>query len=170
MRFSGLFCQVPDLQLHGHVIGQDRSFCSGPGGRGKCFFPELIVSLNQSCESCSVLQKKISFVNIIISVFFKNDQVQSSNAMEKFGCIKGLEELRGNGVEVASLTTDRHAAIKKHMRTKEPDVLHKFDVWHVAKGRSLKFSYHVNKLYCFVLSTHRQNTWGFYTGLFVHRN
>ncbi|XP_077551794.1 uncharacterized protein LOC144165999 isoform X2 [Haemaphysalis longicornis] len=75
--------------------------------------------------------KIVHFVQVQVG---ENDQVKTSNAMEKFGCVKGLGELRENGVEVASLTTDRHAAIKKHMRTKEPDVLHKFDVWHVAKG------------------------------------
>lgn len=120
-------------------------------GDGRCDSPGFSAKYLTYSFMDTSSDKIVHFVQVQVG---ENDQVQSSNAMEKFGCIKGLEELRGNGVEVASLTTDRHAAIKKHMRTKEPDVLHKFDVWHVAKGRSLKFSYHVNKLRCVVLSTH----------------
>lgn len=56
--------------------------------------------------------------------------------MEKYGLVKGIEELKERGVSIASLTTDRHPSVKKHTRLHEPDTEHKFNIWHVAKGQS----------------------------------
>ncbi|CAN8001717.1 unnamed protein product [Ixodes hexagonus] len=53
--------------------------------------------------------------------------------MELYGCVKGLTFLKGEGVMVEALTTDRHASIKGHMKKKEPNTLHYFDPWHIAK-------------------------------------
>ncbi|XP_055958272.1 uncharacterized protein LOC126827962 [Patella vulgata] len=61
-------------------------------------------------------------------------EVNDSYAMEKEGLIRGLEALKGKGVQATDLTTDRHCSVRKHMRTMEPDINHWFDVWHVAKG------------------------------------
>ncbi|XP_055959258.1 uncharacterized protein LOC126807688 [Patella vulgata] len=61
-------------------------------------------------------------------------EVNNSYAMEKEGLIRGLEALKGKGVQATDLTTDRHCSVRKHMRTMEPDINHWFDVWHVAKG------------------------------------
>lgn len=60
--------------------------------------------------------------------------------MEKYGLVKGLQELKGRGIAVASLTTDRHPGIRKHMRLHEPETEHKFHIWHVAKGQFDKTS------------------------------
>ncbi|KAH9366460.1 hypothetical protein HPB48_022141 [Haemaphysalis longicornis] len=68
--------------------------------------------------------------------------------MEKYGLVKGLQELKGRGITVASLTTDRHPGIKKHMRLHEPDTEHKFDIWHVAKGLKKKLSAECKRASC----------------------
>lgn len=66
--------------------------------------------------------------------FFQSEDVKASSNMEKKGLIRGLQFLQSSGIAVKSLTTDRHSGIKKHMREKEPEILHYFDVWHVSKG------------------------------------
>lgn len=66
---------------------------------------------------------------------FQSPEAKASGQMEKQGLIKGLTRLKEKGVTVLSLTTDRHPAIKKHMRTEEPQIKHYFDVWHTVKGK-----------------------------------
>ncbi|CAN7942298.1 unnamed protein product, partial [Ixodes hexagonus] len=66
------------------------------------------------------------------------EAIKTSNAMELYGCMKGLTFLKGEGVMVEALTTDRHASIKGHMKKKEPNTLHYFDTLHIAKGISKK--------------------------------
>jgi hypothetical protein len=36
---------------------------------------------------------------------------------------------------ISHLVTDRHSSVKKYMREQQPDIIHWFDVWHVAKGK-----------------------------------
>lgn len=55
--------------------------------------------------------------------------------MEKEGLIRSLAFAREKELTVRSLATDRHRSIAKHMREKEPAVLHFFDVWHVSKSK-----------------------------------
>lgn len=57
--------------------------------------------------------------------------------MEKEGLVRGLKFLGENGINIASLTTDRHPATKKYMRTMKPGIKHYFDVWHVSKGMAI---------------------------------
>lgn len=57
--------------------------------------------------------------------------------MEKHGFIKCLEKVKGQGLKVASVTTDRHVQVTKYMRTEEPMIRHYFDGWHISKGRWL---------------------------------
>ncbi|CAN7996130.1 unnamed protein product [Ixodes hexagonus] len=54
--------------------------------------------------------------------------------MEKEGLIRCIAFMRKKEMTVRSLATDRHRSIAKHMREKEPAVLHFFDVWHVSKS------------------------------------
>jgi len=39
-----------------------------------------------------------------------------------------------NQLNVTHLVTDRHSSVKKYMREEQEDIIHWFDVWHVAKG------------------------------------
>lgn len=44
-----------------------------------------------------------------------------------------------------TLITDRHHAVMKYLRESRPDVLHKFDAWHMAKGLiSLYILFHLS--------------------------
>ena len=54
--------------------------------------------------------------------------------MEKEGLARGLAKLHEMGVEVENLVTDRHAQVAKWMREEHPDINHRYDVWHIAKG------------------------------------
>ena len=77
------------------------------------------------------------FINVRNSV--QSNEVKNSHAMELDGLKKGLEELK-NKVKISHLITDRHSSIKKHMRDNhskphhEQQIIHRFDVWHMAKG------------------------------------
>ncbi|CAN7995252.1 unnamed protein product, partial [Ixodes hexagonus] len=63
--------------------------------------------------------------------------VKTSNSMELYGCVKGINFLKGEGITIEDLVTDRHVTIKGHMKTKEPEIRHYFDPWHIAKGAQL---------------------------------
>ena len=55
--------------------------------------------------------------------------------MELAGLEKALTNLTENKkMRVESLTTDRHASVKKYMRTQHKKIKHWFDVWHIEKG------------------------------------
>ena len=54
--------------------------------------------------------------------------------MEKAGLIKCLDFLKERDKVVKELVTDRHPAIQKYMRLENPQVIHSYDVWHIAKG------------------------------------
>ncbi|CAN7994747.1 unnamed protein product, partial [Ixodes pacificus] len=62
------------------------------------------------------------------------EAVPNSGSMEKEGLIRSLAFTREKELTVRSLATDRHRSIAKHMRKKEPAILHFFDVWHVSKS------------------------------------
>lgn len=45
-----------------------------------------------------------------------------------------MARLETEEIEVFHLVTDRHSQIKAYMKSEQPQIVHKFDVWHVAKG------------------------------------
>ena len=54
--------------------------------------------------------------------------------MEKEGLIRSLHNIQEvMGLQVATLVTDRHLGIAKYMRTEQPHIMHKYDIWHVEK-------------------------------------
>ena len=64
----------------------------------------------------------------------------NSNRMELFG-MKGLiERLINNGIQILSLTTDRHTQIRKYMRSNLKEIKHQFDIWHVGKNIKKKLA------------------------------
>ena len=67
-------------------------------------------------------------------------EVDNSNQMEKKGFIKSLKTIKDEGLIPKQITTDRHTQIRKHMREKEPDISHQFDVWHFVKNIKKKDS------------------------------
>lgn len=54
--------------------------------------------------------------------------------MEKEGLSRSLTNLTELGVKVQAIITDRHAQVAKWLRENYPDVEHRYDVWHIAKG------------------------------------
>ena len=56
--------------------------------------------------------------------------------MEKEGLIRGIKFIEENDLSIDLLVTDRHKQIEKWMKTDKPDIMHKYDVWHVAKCKS----------------------------------
>ena len=57
--------------------------------------------------------------------------------MEKEGLIRGIQFFESNDLQIELLVTDRHSQISKWMRENMPDINHRYDVWHVAKGNVL---------------------------------
>ena len=54
--------------------------------------------------------------------------------------LKFLDEMK---LQVGMLVTDRHQQITKYIREQHPNIMHYYDVWHVAKGM---LQYHSIKL------------------------
>lgn len=54
--------------------------------------------------------------------------------MELEGLRRVKRTIQDHGAEVRILVTDRHPQIQKWLRDNWPQVLHYFDIWHVAKG------------------------------------
>ena len=54
--------------------------------------------------------------------------------MEKEGLSRALQFLLDQHLTVDTLITDRHKQISKFLCKKHPDITHRYDVWHIAKG------------------------------------
>ncbi|XP_041479210.1 uncharacterized protein LOC121426873 [Lytechinus variegatus] len=61
-------------------------------------------------------------------------EATSSVAMEKIGCQRTLEKIIQDGIDVATVATDRHTGIRKMLRELYPYIIHQFDVWHLTKS------------------------------------
>ena len=67
-------------------------------------------------------------------IIFKSNEVQSSYHMELEGLKRGLTKLEEENIDVSHLVTDRHSQVKCYMRKYQLNIIHMFNVWHVAKG------------------------------------
>ena len=56
--------------------------------------------------------------------------------MELEGYKRVIRNLTDKGLVVTKLVTDRHRQLAKHVREKSPEIVHMYDVWHVAKGNN----------------------------------
>ncbi|XP_040076759.1 uncharacterized protein LOC115331657 [Ixodes scapularis] len=100
-------------------------------GDGRCDSPGFSAKyLTYSLHVPSV-NKILHFEQIQVG---ECEVVRCSGHMEKEGLVRSLAFTRENLLTVHSLATDRHRSIGKHMREKEPAILHYFDVWHVSKS------------------------------------
>uniref|UniRef100_A0A1X7ST94 MULE transposase domain-containing protein n=1 Tax=Amphimedon queenslandica TaxID=400682 RepID=A0A1X7ST94_AMPQE len=54
--------------------------------------------------------------------------------MEKEGCVRAMEFIENQGLEVGLFLSDRHIQISKWMREEMPETVHKYDVWHIARS------------------------------------
>ena len=70
----------------------------------------------------------------------KVTEVKNSNAMELEGLKRCLNHLQDERVVIAKLATDRHVQVRAHMKKERPHIIHKFDVWHLAKSVQKKLT------------------------------
>ncbi|XP_066269490.1 uncharacterized protein [Branchiostoma lanceolatum] len=74
--------------------------------------------------------------NVVIDVqLVQSNEVGGSYHMEKEGLERSLHLLQDTwNLDVGTLVTDRHSGIIKWLRDHQPDIIHLFDIWHVAKN------------------------------------
>ena len=61
-------------------------------------------------------------------------EVTSSNAMEKEGFDRCIDDIQSQGLTIHRIATDRHISINSAMNKKYTHIKHQFDVWHLAKS------------------------------------
>ena len=71
--------------------------------------------------------------------------------MEKVGFKKVLPTVKGDGIIPSQITTDQHTGIRKHLREEEPDIDHKFDVWHFVKNIKKRLRTAAEKASCKII-------------------
>ena len=98
------------------------------GGDARCCSPGHTAKYG-SYTLMDLVRSKVVDMQLV-----QSNEVRNSNAMELEGLKRGLAFLKDKGINIKSLTTDRHVGVKKYMRENMPTVDHWFDVWHVAKG------------------------------------
>ena len=98
------------------------------GGDGRCDSP------GHNAKYCSYSVVDLKENKVLDMQLVQSNEVSSSNAMEVEGLARCFSTLENNGVEVESLTTDRHRGIQKFLRENKPFVKHFYDVWHMAKS------------------------------------
>lgn len=64
----------------------------------------------------------------------QSNEVTSSNAMEMEGLQRAIAFLCSKEKKIGTLITDRHAQVAKWLRENHPQINHRYDVWHIAKG------------------------------------
>ena len=119
-----------EVWLSGH------SRCDSPGHNAKYGTYTMIDQHNNKIVDFQIVQVS---------------EVTSSNAMERKGFKRCMENIQGKGAKVKVVATDRHVSIKADMKCIYPDVDHQFDVWHLAKSVTEKQTEKVKKKDCGVL-------------------
>ncbi|XP_071944302.1 uncharacterized protein [Antedon mediterranea] len=72
----------------------------------------------------------------------QKDECSNSPAMELEGLKRTLMVLKGYGVTVERIVSDRHSSVAAYLKNSMQNIIHYFDVWHVAKGKYLTTSIH----------------------------
>ena len=94
---------------------------------GQCDLPRYNAPIQQSMDTHT---NKVLCFNIV-----HIKEVTSSNAMKKEGFIRCIDEIENHQLSIQTVSTDRHASVKKPMQTKTyAHISHQFDPWHIAKG------------------------------------
>lgn len=63
--------------------------------------------------------------------------MKSSSHMEKEGLRRTSDNMLNQGLIVGTLVTECHIGVKAMMKTEYPDTKHRFDPWHLAKGKAI---------------------------------
>jgi len=115
------------------------------GGDGRCCSPGHTAKFG----SYSVMDLNIS--KIVDVQLVQVNEVTNSNAMELEGlkrCLNYLLPL----LSVHSITTDRHPSVQKYLRDCYSNIVHYFDVWHVAKSVKKKIEAISQRRDCSILA------------------
>ena len=75
-------------------------------------------------------------------------EVSSSNAMEREGFKRCMENIHNRGADVKVVATDRHVSIRSDIKKNFPNVQHQFDVWHVSKSITKKLTEKAKRKEC----------------------
>jgi len=115
------------------------------GGDGRCCSPGHTAKFG----SYSVMDLNIS--KIVDVQLVQVNEVTSSNAMELEGLKRCLSHLL-TLLSVCSITTDRHPSVQKYLRDCHVNIVHYFDVWHVAKNVKKKIEAISQRRDCSILA------------------
>ena len=61
--------------------------------------------------------------------------MKGSYHMEKEGLVRSISFLQKHSLDIGLLVTDRHTQIAKWMRENHSSIDHRYDAWHLAKGK-----------------------------------
>ena len=110
-----MFAELKDTELW--LSGDGR--CDSPGHNAKYGTYTMI---DQQSE------KIVDFQIVQVS------EVTSSNAMEREGFKRCMDNIQERGAHIEVVATDWHVSIKSDMKKNYPDIDLQFDVWHLAKS------------------------------------
>ena len=79
-------------------------------------------------------------------------EVSSSNAMEREGFKRCMDNIQTKGGKIKVVATDRHVGIRADMKRNYPEIEHQFDVWHLSKSITKKLTEKAKKKDCSELS------------------
>jgi solute carrier family 8 (sodium/calcium exchanger) len=112
-------------------IGGDAR-CDSPGFSARFIYRNRFTA--QCSYGCSISSGMCVHVYYTISLkIIQSNEVRGSSKMELEGFIRAMRVLEENNLEVGLLVTDRHLQVQKWVREEMPYVVHKFDMWRVAK-------------------------------------
>jgi hypothetical protein len=111
-------------------------------GDGRCDSPGFSAKYGTYTVMEMNSRKIVEFVVVHVK------QAGNSVGMEKFGLIECLDNVKNAGLTVTTLATDRHVQITCYMRKEQPQIEHQYDVWHMSKWLSKKFSAVGKKVKC----------------------
>ena len=80
-------------------------------GDGRCDSP------GHSAKYCTYTLMNATSGEVVDTVVIPVTEVANSNAMEKAGFIKSVLDLKEEGVNISTISTDSHIQIRKLMRT-----------------------------------------------------
>ena len=115
-------------------------------GDGRCDSPRHSAKYGTYTMIDQITDKIVDFQVVQVS------EVTSSNAMEREGFARCMENIQDKGAKVKVVATDRHVSIKSDMKWNYPEIDHQYDVWHLAKSVTKKLNEKAMKKDCGDLS------------------
>ena len=61
-------------------------------------------------------------------------EVTNSNAMKVEGLARCIKAIEDHGVSITGIATNRHPQVTYFMKTQKSEIIHRYDIFHVAKG------------------------------------